>query len=48
MYVASSPEGPLTRIADGYINAGVYQATLLHGGYYFVGSREVERTSPCQ
>jgi hypothetical protein len=47
VYEASSPEGPFTRIADSYTNAGFFQATLLHGGYYFVGYPEAERPTQC-
>jgi hypothetical protein len=47
IYRAESPEGPFTRMADSYINAGFSQATLIRGGYYFVGYPTPEEEKHC-
>ena len=37
IYYTPSANEPFRRLQDSYTNAGFWQATLLHGGYYFVG-----------
>jgi hypothetical protein len=37
IFTAESLDGPWERLPDSYLNAGFSQATVLTGGYFFVG-----------